>query len=185
MDVACKNSSDFVEAMNVVVNTIRKLQKRGENSRNGNLDDDYIVDPLVVKSKGALKKNSKFKQQRRCSNCGVTGHYNKSCPNLPGRIPKEPVDDDTEKNISSHLDIFTKRKRHDSLKNQQKMEKDRNIGGGTAPTSAAKSNFTDQVKTSSLGPDISVCASTSNEESELSSRPAESPVVAPETGMAD
>ncbi|XP_016206098.1 protein FAR1-RELATED SEQUENCE 5-like [Arachis ipaensis] len=134
MDVACKNSSDFVEAMNVVVNTIRKLQKRGENSRNGNLDDDYIVDPLVVKSKGALKKNSKFKQQRRCSNCGVTGHYNKSCPNLPGRIPKEPVDDDTEKNISSHLDIFTKRKRHDSLKNQQKMEKDRNIGGGIAPT---------------------------------------------------
>ncbi|XLR04623.1 hypothetical protein S83_070821, partial [Arachis hypogaea] len=70
--------------------------------------DDYVVDPLVVKSKGAPVKNSKFKQQRRCSNCGVTGHYNKSCPNVPGRIPKEPVDDDTEKNISSHLDILTK-----------------------------------------------------------------------------
>ncbi|RYR56510.1 hypothetical protein Ahy_A05g022206 [Arachis hypogaea] len=36
MDVACKNSSDFVEAMNDIVNTITKLQKRGENSRNGN-----------------------------------------------------------------------------------------------------------------------------------------------------
>ncbi|XLU46201.1 hypothetical protein S245_041015, partial [Arachis hypogaea] len=59
-------------------------------------------------SKGAPKKNSKFKQRRRCSNCGVTGHYNKSCPNVLGRIPKEPVDDDTEKNISSHLDILTK-----------------------------------------------------------------------------
>ncbi|XP_025625480.1 protein FAR1-RELATED SEQUENCE 5-like [Arachis hypogaea] len=101
-------------------------------------------------------------------------HYKKSCPNVPGRIPKEPVDDDTEKNISSHLDILTK-----------KMEKDRNIGGGTAPTSAAKSAFTDQVKTSSAGPDISVCASTSNEESRMSSRPVGSPVVAPETGMAD
>ncbi|RYR07625.1 hypothetical protein Ahy_B05g075024 [Arachis hypogaea] len=170
MDVACKNSSDFVEAINVVVNTITKLQKRGENPRNGNLDDDYVVDLLVVKSKEAPKKNSKFKQQRRCSNCGVTGHYNKSCPNLPGRIPKETVDDDTEKNISSHLDILTKRKRHDSVKNQQKMEKDRNIGGGTTPTSAAKSDYTDQVKTSSPSPDIPVCASTSNEESGLSSK---------------
>ncbi|XLS75432.1 hypothetical protein HN51_032297 [Arachis hypogaea] len=142
--------------------------------QNSKIEDDYVVDSLVVKSKGAPKKNSKFKQQRRCSNCGVTGHYKKSCPNVPGRIPKEPVDDDTEKNISSHLDILTK-----------KMEKDRNIGGGTAPTSAAKSAFTDQVKTSSAGPDISVCASTSNEESRMSSRPVGSPVVAPETGMAD
>ncbi|XLR07882.1 hypothetical protein S83_035820, partial [Arachis hypogaea] len=65
MDVASKNSSDFVEAMNDVVNTITKLQN-------------------------------------------VTGHYNKSCPNVSGRIPKEPVDDDTEKNISSYLDILTK-----------------------------------------------------------------------------
>ncbi|XP_016164612.1 protein FAR1-RELATED SEQUENCE 5-like [Arachis ipaensis] len=185
MDVACKNSSDFVEAINDVVNTITKLQKRGENSHKGNLDDDYVVDPLVVKSKGAPNKNSKFKQRRRCSNCDVIGHYNKSCPNVPGRIPKEPVDDDTEKNISSHLDILTKRKSHDSMKNQQKMEKDRNIGGGTAPTSAAKSAFTDQVKTSSPGPYIPVCASTSNEESGMSSRTTESPVVAPETGMAD
>ncbi|RYR47118.1 hypothetical protein Ahy_A07g033061 [Arachis hypogaea] len=110
MDIACKNSSDFVEVMNDVVNTISKLQKRG--------------------------------------------HYNKSCPNVPGRIPKKPIDNDTEKNISSHLDILTKCKRHDSVKNQQKMEKDRNIGGGTAPTSAAKSAFSNQVKTSSLGPDI-------------------------------
>ncbi|XLR50658.1 hypothetical protein HN51_001364, partial [Arachis hypogaea] len=101
MDVACKNSSDFVEAMNDVVNIITKLQN-------------------------------------------VTRHYNKSCPNIPGRIPKEPVDDDTEKNISSHLDILTKQKRHDSVKNQQKMEKDRSIGGGIAPTSAAKSAFTNQ-----------------------------------------
>ncbi|RYR29724.1 hypothetical protein Ahy_B01g054205 [Arachis hypogaea] len=124
MDVACKNSSDFVEAMNDVVNTITKLQKRGENPRNGNLDDDYVVDPLV-------------------------------------------------------------RKRHDSVKNQQKIEKDRNIGGGTAPISAAKSAFTDQVKTSSPGPDIPVCAFTSNEESGISSRTTESPVVAPETGMAN
>ncbi|RYR29122.1 hypothetical protein Ahy_B01g053434 [Arachis hypogaea] len=170
MDVACKNSSDFVKAMNDFVNTITKLQ---------------IVDPLVVKSKGAPKKNSKFKQQRRCSNCGVTGHYNKSCLNVPDRILKEPVDDDTEKNISSHLDILTKCKRHDSVKNQQKMEKDRNIGGGTTQTSTAKSAFTDQVKTSSPGPDIPVCASTSNEESGISSRLAESPVLAPETGMAD
>ncbi|XP_020963450.1 uncharacterized protein LOC110265039 [Arachis ipaensis] len=101
MDVACKNSSDFVKAMNDVVNSITKLQKRGENPRKGNLDDNYVVDPLVVKSKGAPKKNSKFKQRRRCSNCGVIGHYNKSCPNVPGRISKEPVDDDTEKNIKS------------------------------------------------------------------------------------
>ncbi|XLT43802.1 hypothetical protein HN873_036406 [Arachis hypogaea] len=101
MDVASKNSSDFVEAMNDVVNTITKLQN-------------------------------------------VTGHYNKSCPNVSGRIPKEPVDDDTEKNISSYLDILTKRKRHDSMKNQQKMEKDRNIGGGTTPISAAKLAFTDK-----------------------------------------
>ncbi|RYR48746.1 hypothetical protein Ahy_A07g034821 [Arachis hypogaea] len=108
MDVSCKNSSDFVKAMNDVVNTITKLQKRGENPHNDNLDNDYIVDPLVVKSKGTPKKNSKFNQRRRCSNCGVIGHYNKSCPNVPGRIPKEPVDDDTEKNISSHLDILTK-----------------------------------------------------------------------------
>ncbi|RYQ98572.1 hypothetical protein Ahy_B07g086319 [Arachis hypogaea] len=185
MDVACKNSSDFVKAMNDVVNSITKLQKRGENPRKGNLDDNYVVDPLVVKSKGAPKKNSKFKQRRRCSNCGVIGHYNKSCPNVPGRISKEPVDDDTEKNISSHIDIPTKCKRHDSMKNQQKMEKDRNIGGGTAPTSTAKSAFTDQVKTSSPGPDIPVCASTSNKESGMSSRTTESPVVAPETGMAD
>ncbi|XLR07847.1 hypothetical protein S83_035785 [Arachis hypogaea] len=83
MDLACKNSSDFVEAMNSVVDTITKLQKRGENPRNANLDDDCVGDPLVVKSKGAPKKNSKFKQQRKCSNCGVTGHYNKSCPNAP------------------------------------------------------------------------------------------------------
>ncbi|QHO24956.1 Protein FAR-RED IMPAIRED RESPONSE [Arachis hypogaea] len=185
MDVASKNSSDFVEAMNDVVNTITKLQKQGKNPRNGNLDDDYVVDPLVVKSKGAPKKNSKFKQRRRCSNCGVAGHYNKSCPNVLGRIPKESIDDDTEKNISSHLDMLTKRKRHDSMKNQQKMEKDRNIGGGTTLTSTAKSAFTDQVKTSSPGPDIPVCASTSNEESGMSSRTTESPVVAPETGMAD
>ncbi|KAL4316142.1 hypothetical protein AHAS_Ahas15G0255500 [Arachis hypogaea] len=61
MDVACKNSSDFVEAMNGIVNTITKLQKRGENPCNCNLDDDYVIDPLVVKSKGAPKK-SKFKQ---------------------------------------------------------------------------------------------------------------------------
>ncbi|XLR11692.1 protein FAR1-RELATED SEQUENCE 9-like [Arachis hypogaea] len=185
MDVASKNSSDFVEAMNDVVNTITKLQKQGENPRNGNLDGDYVVDPLVVKSKGAPKKNSKFKQRRRCSNCGVTGHYNKSSLNVLGRIPKEPVDDDTEKNISSHLDILIKRKRHDNMKNQQKMEKDRNIGGGTTPTSTAKSAFTDQVKTSSPGPDIPVCASTSNEEFGMSFRTTESPVVAPETGMAD
>ncbi|XLR11689.1 hypothetical protein S83_039627 [Arachis hypogaea] len=97
MDVESKNSSDFVEVMNDVVNTITRLQKQGENPRNGNLDDDYVVDPLVVKSKGAPKKNSKFKQRRRCSNCGVTAHYNKCCPNVLGRIPKEPVDDDTEK----------------------------------------------------------------------------------------
>ncbi|XP_020969396.1 protein FAR1-RELATED SEQUENCE 5-like [Arachis ipaensis] len=181
MDLACKNSSDFVEAMNSVVDTITKLQKRGENPRNANLDDDCVGDPLVVKSKGAPKKNSKFKQQRKCSNCGVTGHYNKSCPNAPGRIPKEPVDDDTETNISS---ILPKRKRHDSVKNQHKMEKDSNIGGGTAPTSAAKSAFIDQVKTSSLGPNIPVCASTSNEESGMGSIPAGSSVVAPETGMA-
>ncbi|XLT52652.1 hypothetical protein HN873_045256 [Arachis hypogaea] len=71
------------------------------------------------------------------------------------------------------------------MKNLQKMEKDRNIGGGTTPTSAAKSAFTDQVKTSSPGPDILVCASTSNEESGMNSRTTESPVVAPETGMAD
>ncbi|RYR34700.1 hypothetical protein Ahy_A10g049694 [Arachis hypogaea] len=108
MDIACKNSSDFVEAMNDVVNTITKFQKRGENPHHGNLNDDYIFDPLMVKSNGAPKKNSKFKQQRRCSNCNVTGNYNKSCPIVPGRIPKEPVDDDTEKNISSHLDILTK-----------------------------------------------------------------------------
>ncbi|XLR03739.1 hypothetical protein S83_069937 [Arachis hypogaea] len=143
--------------------------------------DDCVGDPLVVKSKGAPKKNSKFKQQRKCSNCGVTGHYNKSCPNAPGRIPKEPVDDDIETNISS---ILPKHKRHDSVKNQHKMEKDRNIGGGTAPTSAAKSAFIDQVKTSSLGPNIPVCASTSNEESGMGSIPAGSSVVAPETGMA-
>ncbi|XLR65453.1 hypothetical protein HN51_007958, partial [Arachis hypogaea] len=161
IDVACKNS---------------KLQnsKRGENPGNGNLDEDYVVDPLVVKSMGAPKKNSKFKQQRRCSNCGVTRHYNKSCPNVPCRIPNEMVDDDTEKNISSHLDILTKRKRHDSVKNQQKMQKGRDIGGGTAPTSAAKSAFTDQVKTSSPSLDVLVCASSSNEESGMSSRPAES-----------
>ncbi|XLR10620.1 hypothetical protein S83_038558, partial [Arachis hypogaea] len=103
MDLACKNSSDFVEAMNSIVDTITKLQKRGENPCNANLDDDCVGDPLVVKSKGAPKKNSKFKQQRKCSNCGVIGHYNKSCPNAPGRIPKEPVDDDTETNISSIL----------------------------------------------------------------------------------
>ncbi|KAL4344042.1 hypothetical protein AHAS_Ahas11G0138800 [Arachis hypogaea] len=115
----------------------------------------------------------------------VAWHYNKSCLNVPDRILKEPVDDDTEKNISSHLDILTKCKRHDSVKNQQKMEKDRNIGGGTTQTSTAKSAFTDQVKTSSPGPDIPVCASTSNEESGISSRLAESPVLAPETGMAD
>ncbi|RYQ83588.1 hypothetical protein Ahy_B10g102332 [Arachis hypogaea] len=169
MDLACKNSSDFVEAMN------------SENPHNTNLDDDCVGDPLVVKSKGAPKKNSKFKQQRKCSNCGVTGHYNKSCPNAPGRIPKEPVDDDTETNISS---ILPKRKRHDSVKNQHKMEKDRNIGGGTAPTSAAKSAFIDQVKTSSLGPNIPVCASTSNEESGMGSISAGSSVVAPKTGMA-
>ncbi|XP_016164578.1 protein FAR1-RELATED SEQUENCE 5-like [Arachis ipaensis] len=54
MDVASKNSSDFVEAMNDIVNTITNLQKQGENPRNGNLDDDDIVDPLVVKSKGSL-----------------------------------------------------------------------------------------------------------------------------------
>ncbi|RYR25376.1 hypothetical protein Ahy_B02g059084 [Arachis hypogaea] len=181
MDLACKNSSDFVEAMNSIVDTITKLQKRGENPCNANLDDDCVGDPLVVKSKGAPKKNSKFKQQRKCSNCGVIGHYNKSCPNAPGRIPKEPVDDDTETNISS---ILPKRKRHDSVKNQHKMEKDRNIGGGTAPTSAAKSAFIDQVKTSSLGPNIPVCASTSNEESGMGSIPVGSSVVAPETGMA-
>ncbi|RYR59513.1 hypothetical protein Ahy_A05g025405 [Arachis hypogaea] len=179
------NSSDFVKAMNDVVNTITKLQKRGENSCNGNLDNDYIVDLLVVKSKGAPKKNSKFKQQRRCSNCGMTRHYNKNCPNVPGRIPKEPIDDDTEKNISSHPDILTKHKRHDSVKNQQKMEKDRSIGGGTAPTSTAKLAFTNQVKISSPGSDIPVCASTSNKESGMSSRPGESPVVGLETGMAD
>ncbi|RYR28919.1 hypothetical protein Ahy_B01g053140 [Arachis hypogaea] len=138
MDLACKNSSDFVEVMNSVVDTITKLQN-------------------------------------------VTGHYNKSCPNAPGRIPKEPVDDYTETNISS---ILPKHKRHDSVKNQHKMEKDRNIGGGTAPTSAAKSAFIDQVKTSSLGPNIPVCASTSNEESGMSSILAGSFVVAPETGMA-
>ncbi|XLU34122.1 hypothetical protein S245_070188 [Arachis hypogaea] len=143
--------------------------------------DDCVGDPLVVKSKGAPKKNSKFKQQRKCSNCGVTGHYNKSCPNAPGRIPKEPVDDDTETNISS---ILPKRKRHDSVKNQHKMEKDRNIGGGTEPTSAVKSAFIDQVKTSSLGPNIPVCASTSNEESGMGSISAGSSVVAPKTGMA-
>ncbi|QHO24950.1 Protein FAR1-RELATED SEQUENCE [Arachis hypogaea] len=173
MDVESKNSSDFVEVMNDVVNTITRLQKQGENPRNGNLDDDYVVDPLVVKSKGAPKKNSKFKQRRRCSNCGVTAHYNKCCPNVLGRIPKEPVDDDTEK-ISAA--ILTSSLRHDSMKNQQKMEKDRNIGGGKTPTSAAKSTFTDQVKTSSPGPDIPVCASTSNEESGMSSRTTESPV---------
>ncbi|RYR77949.1 hypothetical protein Ahy_A01g002664 [Arachis hypogaea] len=66
MDVACKHSSYFVEAMNDIVNTITKLQKRGENPRNGNLDNDYAVDALVVKSKGAPKKNSKFKQQKKC-----------------------------------------------------------------------------------------------------------------------
>ncbi|RYQ96468.1 hypothetical protein Ahy_B08g092231 isoform E [Arachis hypogaea] len=108
MDVACKNSSDFVKAMNDIVNTITKLQKQGENPHKGDLDDDYIVDPLVVKSKGAPKKNSKFKQQRKCSNCGVPRHYNKSYPNVPGRIPKEKVDDDIEKNNSSHLDMLTK-----------------------------------------------------------------------------
>ncbi|XLT39469.1 hypothetical protein HN873_070761 [Arachis hypogaea] len=143
--------------------------------------DDCVGDPLVVKSKGAPKKNSKFKQQRKCSNYSVTGHYNKSCPNAPGRIPKEPVDDDTETNISS---ILPKHKRHDSMKNQHKMEKDRNISGGTTPTSAAKSAFIDQVKTSSLGPNILVCASTSNEESGMGSIPAGSSVVAPKTGMA-
>ncbi|RYQ84688.1 hypothetical protein Ahy_B10g104141 [Arachis hypogaea] len=185
MDVACKNSSDFVEAMNEIVNTITKLQKQGENPCNGNLDDDYIVDPLVVKSKGAPKKNSKFKQQRKCSNCSVTGHYNKSCPNVPCRISKEPADDDTKKNNCSHLDMLTKHKRHDNVKNQQKMEKGRDIGGGTAPTSAAKSAFTDQLKTSSPGLDIPVCASTSNEEFGMISGPAESPVVALITGMAD
>ncbi|XLT79799.1 hypothetical protein S245_001537 [Arachis hypogaea] len=110
MDVACKHSSYFVEAMNDIVNTITKLQKRG--------------------------------------------HYNKNCPNVPGRIPKEPIDDDTEKNNSSHHDMLTKGKRHYSVKNQQKMEKSRDIGGGTAPTSAAKSAFTDQVKTLSPGLDI-------------------------------
>ncbi|XLR50800.1 hypothetical protein S83_001472, partial [Arachis hypogaea] len=88
MDVACKHSSYFVEAMNDIVNTITKLQKRGENPRNGNLDNDYAVDALVVKSKGAPKKNSKFKQQKK--------------------IPKEPIDDDTEKNNSSHHDMLTK-----------------------------------------------------------------------------
>ncbi|RYR73014.1 hypothetical protein Ahy_A02g007271 [Arachis hypogaea] len=123
-----------------------------------NVDDPSDSD----KSKGAPKKNSKFKQQRRCSNCGVTRHYNKSCPNVPGRIPKELID------------ILTKN-----------MEKDRNIGGGITPTSVAKSAFTDQVKTSSPGLNIPVCASTSNEESGMSFRPAESPVVALETGMAD
>ncbi|XP_015965529.1 protein FAR1-RELATED SEQUENCE 9-like [Arachis duranensis] len=122
IDVACKNSSDFVEAMNDVVNTITKTQNRGENPRNGNLDDNYVVDPLVVKTQKA-----------------------------------------------------------GSVKNQQKIEKDRNIGGRIA----AKSAFTDQVKTSSPGPNIPICASTSNEEFGMNSRLAESPVVAPETGMAD
>ncbi|MED6172443.1 hypothetical protein PIB30_050136, partial [Stylosanthes scabra] len=35
--------------------------------------------------KGAPKtRNTKFKQIRRCSNCGVIGHYNRSCSNYDG-----------------------------------------------------------------------------------------------------
>ncbi|XP_057761030.1 protein FAR1-RELATED SEQUENCE 5-like [Arachis stenosperma] len=66
MDVACKNSSDFVEAMNDIANTITKLQKRGENSRNGNLDDDYVIDPLVEETISLDLRNEFFPPESLC-----------------------------------------------------------------------------------------------------------------------
>ncbi|MED6200664.1 hypothetical protein PIB30_087413 [Stylosanthes scabra] len=84
MDIACKNSGLFADAMNDVASTISKLQLHGEDDFKKNLDEDFIDEPLVVKSKGAPKRNTKFKQRRRCSNCGVIGHYNRSCPNYDG-----------------------------------------------------------------------------------------------------
>ncbi|MED6135136.1 hypothetical protein PIB30_043324 [Stylosanthes scabra] len=85
MDIACKNSGSFAEAMNDVASTISKLQLHADENFTKNSEEDFIRDPLVVKSKGAPKtRNTKFKQIRRCSNCGVIGHCNRSCPNYDG-----------------------------------------------------------------------------------------------------
>ncbi|MED6172140.1 hypothetical protein PIB30_047291 [Stylosanthes scabra] len=87
MDIACKNSGFFTEVVNDVSSTISKLQLHGEDNFKKNSDEDFIDRPLVVKSKGAPKRNIKFKQRRRCSNCCVIGHYNRSCPNYNGANP--------------------------------------------------------------------------------------------------
>ncbi|MED6158148.1 hypothetical protein PIB30_030205 [Stylosanthes scabra] len=84
MDIACKNSGSFAEAMNDVASTISKLPLHGDDNFTKNADEDFIDDPLVVKSRGDPKRNTKFKQRRISSNCGVIGHYNRSCLNYDG-----------------------------------------------------------------------------------------------------
>ncbi|MED6138370.1 hypothetical protein PIB30_073686 [Stylosanthes scabra] len=97
--------------MNDVPSTILKLQKHGENHCKKNMDKDFVDDPLVVKSKGAPKKNMKYKKRRRCSNCGVIEHYNKSCLKNNGGTHDDSVGENVNVNSSNLHSVPSKRRR--------------------------------------------------------------------------
>ncbi|MED6194631.1 hypothetical protein PIB30_030256 [Stylosanthes scabra] len=83
-----------------------------ENHFKNNSDEDFIDDPLVMKSKGAPKRNTKFKQRRRCSNCGVSRQYNRSCPNNNGGNQDDSIAADAKgKSNNPSSAAFTRKKR--------------------------------------------------------------------------
>ncbi|MED6195506.1 hypothetical protein PIB30_038452 [Stylosanthes scabra] len=65
-NIACKSFEDFIEIRNDIVNLIRKLQVRLGLSTKHILYTGEVVDPLVVKTKGAPANNAQFVKRKRC-----------------------------------------------------------------------------------------------------------------------
>ncbi|MED6173729.1 hypothetical protein PIB30_062379 [Stylosanthes scabra] len=116
--------------MNDVGKTISRIQRRGEKTPNINPDNIFVADPLVVKSKGAPKKHTKYKQKRKCAKCGASGHYQKNCSKNFDAVQSDPKGNDKNVNDSSDNDMPVKRKRHSSEKNEE-PKIGRNLRGGS------------------------------------------------------
>ncbi|MED6220326.1 hypothetical protein PIB30_117626 [Stylosanthes scabra] len=92
-NLACKSFEDFTEIRNDILNLIRKLQMRQGLARKHTLYTGEVADPLVVKTKDAPTKTTRFVKRKHCSKCKRVGHTYRKCPRF-----EEPILDNDEQN---------------------------------------------------------------------------------------
>ncbi|CAH9133851.1 unnamed protein product [Cuscuta epithymum] len=81
---ACKKPSLYSEFIVDIQSLIGKFEKRGGDALNLN-NGSKVLDPTIVKTKGAPRKERNTRKRRRCGHCQRHGHTKRKCPTLINR----------------------------------------------------------------------------------------------------